>query len=127
MSNDVKNSETLTQTSNLENKNDSIEKTKDSIEKTKESNETLKDQIVNKIVELAGVKGIEDSYDKSSNLKFITFGLFVLIGFIVIIYAILVAIVSNTIIQSANVFFVVTIVSISALVGTLLYQIQPMK
>jgi len=50
MSNDVKNSETLTQTSNLENKNDSIEKTKDSIEKTKESNETLKDQIVNKIV-----------------------------------------------------------------------------
>ncbi|HJT85472.1 MAG TPA: hypothetical protein VJ697_13410 [Nitrososphaeraceae archaeon] len=126
MSNDAKNSETLAQTSNLENKNDSIEKTKDS-EKTKESNGTLKNQIVNKIVELAGLNGIEDSYDRSSNLKFITFGLFALIGFIVIIYALLVAVVSDTIIQSANVFFVVTIISISTLVGTLLYQIQPMK
>ena len=126
MSNDAKNSETLTQTSNLENKNDSIEKTKDS-EKTKESNKTLKNQMVNKIVELAGLNGIEDSYDRSSNLKFITFGLFALIGFIVIIYALLVAVVSDTIIQSANVFFVVTIISISTLVGTLLYQIQPMK
>ena len=126
MSNDAKNSETLTQTSNLENKKDSMEKTKDS-EKTKESNETMKNQIVNKIVELAGLNGIEDSYDRSSNLKFITFGLFALIGFIVIIYALLVAVVSDTIIQSANVFFVVTIISISTLVGTLLYQIQPMK
>ena len=126
MSYDAKNSETLAQTSNLENKKDSIEKTKDS-EKTKESNGTLKNQIVNKIVELAGLNGIEDSYDRSSNLKFITFGLFALIGFIVIIYALLVAVVSDTIIQSANVFFVVTIISISTLVGTLLYQIQPMK
>ena len=120
MSNEAENSKELTQTSNLEND-------KNSIEKTKESNETLKDQIVTKIVELAGLNGIEDSYDRSSNLKFITFGLFALIGFIVIIYAILVAVVSDTIIQSANVFFVVTIISISTLVGTLLYQIQPMK
>ena len=120
MSNDAENSKGLTQTSNLENN-------KNSIEKTEESNETLKDQLVTKIVELAGLSGIEDSYDRSSNLKFITLGLFALIGFIVIIYAILVAVVSDTIIQSANVFFVVTIISISTLVGTLLYQIQPMK
>jgi hypothetical protein len=45
----------------------------------------------------------------------------------VIIYAILVAVVADTVIQAANVFFVVTIISISTLVGTLVYQIRPAK
>jgi hypothetical protein len=35
--------------------------------------------------------------------------------------------VTDTVIQSANVFFVVTIISISTLVGTLVYQIRPPK
>jgi hypothetical protein len=45
-----------------------------------------------------------------------------LIGFIVVIYAILVGVVTDTAIKSANVFFVVTILSISILVGTLVYR-----
>jgi carbon starvation protein CstA len=121
MSNNGENPQMSTKSSLLEsNKNDSIDKDK---EKTK----SFTDKIVNKISNIDGVKEIENSIDKSSNVKFITFGLFVLIGFIVIIYAILVAVVADTVIQSANVFFVVTIISISTLVGTLVYQIRPVK
>jgi hypothetical protein len=46
-----------------------------------------------------------------------------LIGFIVLIYAILVAVVSDRAIQSANVFFIVTILSISILEGVLVYKV----
>ena len=100
---------------------------KESIDKDKEKNKSFTDKIANKISSIDGVKEIENAIDKSSNVKFITFGLFALIGFIVIIYAILVAVVADTVIQSANVFFVVTIISISTLVGTLVYQIRPAK
>jgi hypothetical protein len=99
----------------------------DSIDKDKEKTKSFTNKIVNKISNIDGLKEIESSIDKSSNVKFITFGLFALIGFIVIIYAILVAVVADTVIQSANVFFVVTIISISTLVGTLVYQIRPVK
>ena len=44
-----------------------------------------------------------------------------------LIYAILVAVVADRVIQSANVFFVVTIISISTLFGTLVYQIRQSK
>ena len=60
----------------------------------------------------------------TSNLRLIILGLFSLIGFIVVVYAILVAVVGEQVVQVANVFFVVTIVSISILVGTLVYQIR---
>jgi carbon starvation protein CstA len=121
MSNNGENPQISTKSSLLEsNKNDSTDK-------DKEKPKSFTDKIVNKISHIDGVKEIENSIDKSSNVKFITFGLFALIGFIVIIYAILVAVVADTVIQSANVFFVVTIISISTLVGTLVYQIRPAK
>jgi hypothetical protein len=123
MSNNDENSQTSTKPSLLEsNKKDIIDKDKD-----KEKTKSFTDKIVNKISKIDGVTEMENTIDKSSNVKFITFGLFALIGFIVIIYAILVAVVADTVIQSANVFFVVTIISISTLVGTLVYQIRPVK
>ena len=61
---------------------------------------------------------------RTTNLRLIILGLFSLIGFIVVVYSILVAAVGQQIVQVANVFFVVTIVSISVLVGTLVYQIR---
>ena len=114
--------------SNVSRESISIEdNNKDSVDKYKEKAKSFTDKIVNKISHIDSVKEIENALDKSSNVKFITFGLFTLIGFIVIIYAILVAVVADTVIQSANVFFVVTIISISTLVGTLVYQIRPPK
>ena len=93
----------------------------------KEKAKSFTDKIVNKISNIGDIRGIEITVDQSSNVKFITFGLFVLIGFIVLIYAILVAVVADRVIQSANVFFVVTIISISTLFGTLVYQIRQSK
>jgi predicted permease len=121
MSNNDENSQTSTKPSLLESNK------KDISDKDKEKTKSFTDKIVNKISNIDGITEMENTIDKSSNVKFITFGLFALIGFIVIIYAILVAVVADTVIQSANVFFVVTIISISTLVGTLVYQIRPVK
>ncbi|HSF49438.1 MAG TPA: hypothetical protein VLA74_01650 [Nitrososphaeraceae archaeon] len=96
---------------------------KESIGKYKEKAKSFTDKIVNKISYIDDIRRNEIAVDNSSNVRFITFGLFTLIGFIVVIYAILVAVVADTAIQSANVFFVVTILSISILVGTLVYRI----
>src|SRR5688500_819701 len=96
---------------------------KESIDKDKEKAKSYTDKIINKISNISSIRRIEITIDKSSNVKYITFGLFVLIGFIVLIYAILVAVVADTVIQSANVFFVITIISISTLFGPLLYKI----
>lgn len=90
---------------------------------TKDSVDKYKEKGVNKISHIDDIRGDEIVVDKSSNVRFITFGLFALIGFIVLIYAILVAVVADTAIQSANLFFVVTILSISILAGTLVYKI----
>ena len=115
MNNNSDNSQLSTKSISLENK------TKESIDKHKIKSFT--DKLVNKISHTDDIKKNEIAIDKSSNIRFITFGLFALIGFIVLIYAILVALVSDTAIQSANVFFVVTILSISILAGTLVYRI----
>ena len=96
---------------------------KDSVDKYKEKAKSFTDKIVNKISHIDEIRRNEIIVDKSSNVRFITFGLFTLIGFIVLIYAILVAVVADTAIQSANVFFIVTILSISILAGTLVYKI----
>ena len=96
---------------------------KESVDKYKEKAKSLTDKIVNKLSPMDGTKRNETTEDKSSNIRFITFGLFGLIGFIVLIYAILVAVVSESAIQSANVFFIVTILSISILEGVLVYKV----
>jgi hypothetical protein len=96
----------------------------ESIDKYKDKAKSFTDKIVNKISHMDDIRRNEVAVeDKSSNIRFITFGLFTLIGFIVVIYAILVTVVTDSAIQSANVFFVVTILSISILAGTLVYRI----
>ncbi len=99
-----------------------------SVDKYKEKAKSFTGKIVNKISNISSIRRIEITIDKSSNVKFITFGLFALIGFIVVIYAILVVVVAaDTAIQSANVFFVVTIISISTLFGPFIYKIYLSK
>ena len=117
MSNNDDNSQVSTKSISIENNN------KESIDKYKEKAKSFADKIVNKISYIDDIRRNEVAVDNSSNVRFITFGLFILIGFIVVIYAILVGVVTDTAIKSANVFFVVTILSISILVGTLVYRI----
>src|SRR5215210_9564605 len=123
MSNNGDNSQVSTKTKSLSIENNN----KESIDKYKEKAKSFTDKIVNKISHRDDIRRNEIAEDKSSNVRFITFGLFTLIGFIVVIYAILVAVVADTTLQSANVFFVVTILSISILAGILVYQIGPIK
>ena len=122
MNNNGENSQVSTKSMSIENNNK-----ESSVDKYKEKAKSFTGKIVNKISNISSIRRIEITIDKSSNVKFITFGLFALIGFIVVIYAILVAVVADTAIQSANVFFVVTILSISILVGTLVYRIGQSK
>ena len=119
MNNNGENSQMSTKARLIENNN------KESlVDKYKEKAKSFTGKIVNKISNISSIRRIEITIDKSSNVKFITFGLFALIGFIVVIYAILVVVVAaDTAIQSANVFFVVTIISISALFGPFIYKI----
>ena len=110
--------------SRMSTKSVSIENnTKESVDEYKEKAKSLTDKIVNKLSSTDDIKRKETTEDKSSNIRFITFGLFTLIGFIVLVYAILVAVVADKAISSANVFFVVTILSISILEGVLVYKI----
>ena len=118
MNTNGENSQVSTKSMSIENNNK-----ESSVDKYKEKAKSFTDKIVNKISHIDDIKKNEIAIDKSSNIRFITFGLFTLIGFIVVIYAILVAVVADRAIQSANVFFVVTILSISILVGTLVYRI----
>jgi hypothetical protein len=118
MNNNDENSKVSTKSISIENNN------QESIDKYKDKAKSFTDKIVNKISHMDDIRRNEVAVeDKSSNIRFITFGLFTLIGFIVVIYAILVTVVTDTAIQSANVFFVVTILSISILAGTLVYRI----
>jgi K+-sensing histidine kinase KdpD len=97
---------------------------KEFVDKYKEKTQSFTDKIVNKLSPMDDFRSKNEPVeDKSSNLRFITFGLFTLIGFIVLIYAILVMVVSDRAIQSANVFFIVTILSISILEGVLVYKV----
>ena len=122
MNNNGENPQVSTKSISIESNN------KESVDRYKEKAKSFTGKIVNKISNISSIRRIEITIDKSSNVKFITFGLFALIGFIVVIYTILVVVVAaDTVIQSANVFFVVTIISISTLVGTLVYQIRPAK
>ena len=122
MNNNGENSQVSTKSVSIENNNK-----ESSVDKYKEKTKSFTGKIGNKISNISSIRRVEITIDKSSNVKFITFGLFVLIGFIVLIYAILVAVVADRVIQSANVFFVVTIISISTLFGTLVYQISQSK
>jgi hypothetical protein len=91
-------------------------------EKKTESKEGGFFKKVNSLQEKLESNEFDKGYLKGvSNLRLIILGLFSLIGFIVVVYAILVAVVGEQVVQVANVFFVV---SISILVGTLVYQIR---
>ena len=119
MNNNGENSQMSTKSVSVENNNK-----ESSVGKYKEKAKSFTGKIVNKISNISSIRRIEITIDKSSNVKFITFGLFALIGFIAVIYAILVVVVAaDTAIQSANVFFVVTIISISTLFGPFIYKI----
>ena len=80
-------------------------------------NESIKDKIFEKISEFVG--GIRSEENGSSfDIKSIIFGLFALIGFIIIVYSIFVAVVGQPLALTADTVFVAVIIGSFTLVGT---------
>jgi uncharacterized membrane protein len=84
--------------------------------KIQRKNESIKDKIFEKMSEFVGRTGSEEQ-GSSFAIKSIIFGLFALIGFIILVYAIFVAIVGEPLASIADTVFVAAIIGSFTLVG----------
>ena len=86
--------------------------------KMQEKSESIKDKTSEKISEFVEGTKSEDKVKGSSNgVKSIIFGLFALIGFIIIVYSIFVAVVGEPLASIADTVFVAVIIGSFTLVG----------
>jgi hypothetical protein len=85
--------------------------------KIQRKDESIKDKIYTKMSEFGGTK----SGDKKSpfNIKSIIFGLFALIGFIILVYSIFVAVVSEPLASIADTVFVAALIGSFTMVGVI--------
>lgn len=85
--------------------------------KIQRKDESIKDKIYTKMSEVGGTK----SGDKESpfNIKSIIFGLFALIGFIILVYSIFVAVVSEPLASIADTVFVAALIGSFTMVGVI--------
>ena len=89
-----------------------------------EKNESIKDKIFGKMSEFIGETGSEDKEKESTfAINSIIFGLFALIGFIILVYAIFVAIVGEPLASIADTVFVAAIIGSFTLVGIIISQL----
>ncbi len=79
-------------------------------------NESIKDKILGKMSEFVGGTKSEDK-ESSFDIKSIIFGLFALIGFIILVYSIFVALVGEPLASVADTVFIAAIVGSFTLVG----------
>ena len=87
--------------------------------KIQRKNESIKDKIFGKISEFIGETGSEEK-GSSFAIKSIIFGLFVLIGFIILVYSIFVAVVGEPLASIADTVFVAAIIGSFTLVGIIM-------
>ena len=87
--------------------------------KIQRKNESIKDKIFGKISEFIGETGSEEK-GSSFAIKSIIFGLFVLIGFIILVYSIFVAVVGEPLASIADTVFVAAIIGSFTLVGRIM-------
>ncbi len=90
----------------------------------------IKDKIVGKISSTTMGKSQEDNLSESArvsnNVRTVILGLFVLIGFIILVFAVFTAIIGAQLdqVQFANSVFIAAIVGAFTLVGVIVYQIR---
>jgi hypothetical protein len=85
--------------------------------KVQRKNEPIKDKIYTKMSDLGGTKN-EDK-ELSVNIKSIVFGLFALIGFIILVYSIFIGVVGEPLASVADTLFVGVIIGCFTLVGVI--------
>ena len=79
-------------------------------------NESIKDKIFGKMSEFIGETGTEEK-GSSFAIKSMIFGLFALLGFIILVYSIFVAVVGEPLASIADTVFVAAIIGSFTLVG----------
>jgi hypothetical protein len=90
----------------------------------------IKDKIIGKIASTITMDELEEDTNLSeyvrisNNVRRILLGLFVLIGFIILVFAVFTASVGAELVQVANTVFVAAIVGAFTLVGVIVYQIR---
>jgi len=95
-----------------------------------EARKNMKDKIIGKIASTITMDESEEdthlseSIRISNNVRRILLGLFVLIGFIILVFAVFTASVGVELVQVANSVFVAAIVGAFTLVGVIVYQIR---
>jgi uncharacterized membrane protein len=95
-----------------------------------EARKNIKDKIIGKIASTITMDeseedtNLSESVRISNNVRRILLGLFVLIGFIILVFAVFTASVGVELVQVANSVFVAAIVGAFTLVGVIVYQIR---
>jgi hypothetical protein len=84
--------------------------------KIQPKNESIKDKIFGKMSKFVGGTGSEENRS-SFDIKSIIFGLFALIGFIILVYSIFVAVVGQPLALTADTVFVAALIGSFTLVG----------
>lgn len=82
-------------------------------------NESIKDKIFGKMSEFIGETGTEEK-GSSFAIKSMIFGLFALLGFIILVYSIFVAVVGEPLASIADTVFVAAIIGSFTLVGIII-------
>jgi len=85
-------------------------------------NKSIKDKIFGKVSEFMGETGTQEK-GSSFAIKTIIFGLFALIGFIILVYSIFVAAVGESLASIADTVFVAAIIGSFTLVGIIISQL----
>ena len=87
---------------------------------------SIKDKIFGKMSEFIGETGTQEK-GSSFAIKTIIFGLFALIGFIILVYSIFVAVVGESLASVADTVFVAAIIGSFTLVGIIISQLLSKK
>ena len=87
-----------------------------------EKNESIKDKIFGKMSEFIGETGTEEK-GSSFAIKSMIFGLFALLGFIILVYSIFVAVLGEPLASIADTVFVAAIIGSFTLVGIIISQL----
>jgi hypothetical protein len=88
---------------------------------------SFKEQLINRTQELLNTDTKIAQSSNSFNFGKILLGLFILIGFIIVIYSIFASVVGESNTHAANIVFIVALICASALVGIIFHYIAKNK
>jgi uncharacterized membrane protein len=111
---------------NSGNENKNISNTNDTSSSNKEK-KSFKEQLVNKTQDFLNVDQKIATTNNTFNFGKVLVGLFILIGFIIVVYSIFAAVVGESNTHAANIVFIIALICASTLVGIIFHYIAVKK